>query len=73
MRRRPPEKGGCRQNWRPHKTGGVMCPVCVTNYLTTAALVASSTGGLAAVVVKKLGLKKTKLKENRNAATQNRV
>ena len=50
-----------------------MCPVCLTNYLTTAALVASSTGGLAAVVVKKLGLKKQKLKENGDATTQNRV
>src|ERR1700733_1071797 len=55
------------------KTGGDMCPVCLTNYLTTAALVASSTGGLAAVVVKKLGLKKQKLKENGDATTQNRV
>jgi hypothetical protein len=45
-----------------------MCPVCLANYLTTAVMVAGSTGGLA-VVVKKLGLKK---KENRGG-TQSRV
>jgi hypothetical protein len=50
-----------------------MCPLCLTNYLTTAALAVSSTGGIAAVVVKKLGLKKTKLKEKGDAAAQNRV
>jgi hypothetical protein len=36
-----------------------MCPVCVNSYLTTATLVAGSTGGLAAVV-RKIG---NKLKE----------
>jgi hypothetical protein len=44
-----------------------MCPVC----LTTAALIAgsvTSTGGIAAVVIKKFGIKNT---EGKNAADKN--
>jgi hypothetical protein len=37
-----------------------MCPMCITQYVTSAVLIAggvTSTGGLAAIALKKLGLK----------------
>jgi len=45
-----------------------MCPACVANYLRAAALIASSTGGLAAVVVRNI----RKVKENRDTSS-NRI
>jgi hypothetical protein len=53
-----------------------MCPLCVTSYLTSAMLaggIASSAGGLAALVIKKIRSKKTKWKENRNATSKSRA
>ncbi len=43
-----------------------MCPACVNSFLTSAAVIATSTGGVAAVVINKLRIKKPKAKENLN-------
>ena len=46
-----------------------MCPLCITNSATVATLIAgiaSSTGGIAAVVIKKIRTKIPKSKENLN-------
>ena len=48
-----------------------MCPACITNYLTAATLLAGSTGGLAAVVLRTV--KKIKVKENRDGTSKGRV
>jgi hypothetical protein len=46
-----------------------MCPACVTAFLTSTTVIAgiaSSTGGLAAVVIQKIRVKKIPAKENRD-------
>jgi hypothetical protein len=46
-----------------------MCPACINTYATAATLIAgiaSSTGGIAAIVIKKIRTKIPKSKENPN-------
>jgi hypothetical protein len=46
-----------------------MCPACLSSFLTSltsGAVIATSTGGVAAVVINKLRIKKPKAKENLN-------
>jgi hypothetical protein len=41
-----------------------MCPACISQFLTSSAVIAGSTGGLAAVVLNKLRVKKSTKEKN---------
>jgi hypothetical protein len=43
-----------------------MCPACITQFLTSSAVIAGSTGGLAAVVLTKIRVKNSTAKEKNN-------